>query len=183
MGKADVIASLKIINNNFLTGYVTWALLRLPACHDLLDLVVPEFPGIGRVPGDQIAEALREPEKRVHLRRELIKWLHRSYYRDAYQVVREYCEDTNQLPTLRSQSWYQFARLMRDCLSHNFRLDLGDYVNRGLLPIEWECQASGKKVTITQDMDGTALRFEQFFLTEAWELVQQMKGFVEQDLL
>ena len=148
MTKDDVAKSLEIVNNNFLLGWLAFSLLHLPPCHDLLDRVESDLPGVGRVPGDQAANALRDPKARTHVLQEFLKWLVRSYFRDAYQIVRAYCGDTNQLPTLKRAPWYEFARLMRDSLSHDMRLDLGDRVKKGLLPIEWTAPTSGKKILI-----------------------------------
>jgi len=177
----DLVAELEIITNNLVLGCAALAFLDLPSCHDMLDIAQMTFPGY-RVPGAQIADALRDERRKTHVLGEFAKMLLRTFVRDAYQVVEEYCRNTNQLVTLSKQPWYQFARLMRNSLSHGSRLDLGDYVKRQQLPIEWVSPISGEEVTVTKEMDGCSLNTRQLSLTRAWELLQQMQQFAQAGL-
>ena len=42
----------------------------------------------------------------------------RNFTGDCFETLKEYCEMSQQLPALRAQSWYQFARLVHNCLPH-----------------------------------------------------------------
>jgi len=61
---------------------------------------------------------------------------------------------TGQLRQMQFQPWFQFARIIRNCLSHDFRFDLSKDMR--LLPVTWK----GKN--ITGGVHGTRLEHSFF---------------------
>lgn len=58
----------------------------------------------------------------------------RTFIKEIFEVVRAYCRETGNTKKLTEQSWYQFARLIRNCLAHDHVFHFSDY-DIGLLPI------------------------------------------------
>lgn len=94
---------------------------------------------------------------------------------DALEALKAYCKRTNQLNLLKSQPWFQFFRLVRNCFSHDyfwqFRPD-----DIKLLPITYR----GK--TITKEMENTVIRFEFYNVHVTWRLLRDAVDFVKNDL-
>ncbi len=76
---------------------------------------------------------------------------------------------------LKDAPWYQFARIIRNCLSHNFIFVFNNY-DKGLLPITW------KNRSIAIDMDNQPLELKYFGYVETWEMFQEFHSFVENNL-
>jgi hypothetical protein len=38
--------------------------------------------------------------------------------REAHELILLYCEETQQLPVYRAEPWFQFARMLRNVMSH-----------------------------------------------------------------
>jgi hypothetical protein len=64
---------------------------------------------------------------------------------------------------LEATSFYHFARIIRNCGSHNFRIEYGKF-DRTLPPLSW------RGLTLTQETDGGPLRPEFFDWQQAWML-------------
>jgi hypothetical protein len=45
----------------------------------------------------------------------------RNLIKEAFELIKDYSNNTNQEQTFKSQNWYHFARIIRNCLSHNFK--------------------------------------------------------------
>jgi len=93
----------------------------------------------------------------------------------SYACLHSYCEDTEQLKTLKSQPWYHFYRLIRNCLAHNMRFCFGEY-DRSILPIDWD------GLRITAGMEGTAVTFEWLDPQKSVDLLAIAESFVLYDL-
>jgi len=112
-------------------------------------------------------------------RREILDNFHkvflRFYIRESFELIKDYCEKTNQLVLLRKQAWYHFARLIRNCLGHNFKWVFKPY-DKSLLPI------SLRTLTITEEMEGKPLSLDFFNQSHAWNLHTDMSLFVKNQL-
>lgn len=60
----------------------------------------------------------------------------RSCLKEAYELVLAYARRSHQLDRVHSAAWYEFLRMVRNCLSHDFRLSFrtGDLKR---LPVSW----------------------------------------------
>jgi len=69
----------------------------------------------------------------------------------AFELIKSYCNETNQFSKFKNQNWYFVAWVFRNCFNHEFILEIrGDNMKR-LLPYTW------KDITITEDMLGKPL--------------------------
>lgn len=89
-----------------------------------------------------------------HAATEFSKMLLRNITNDSFETLKEYCEETNQSPRMQGQAWYDFARLVRNALTHNQHWLLCRPHDKVILPLTWR----GK--TIETSMDGKELTFD-----------------------
>ncbi|MBR1326062.1 hypothetical protein [Bradyrhizobium ottawaense] len=107
----------------------------------------------------------------------LVTHLH-TLIRAPYELLDDYCQDyQNSMPTrqlrdeMRSQDWHPIASIIRNAVSHNFRLKLGRVRNK--LPLTW------RTITISADMDGQPLSSMTFWHKPGYELFLEMQAFAE----
>lgn len=73
----------------------------------------------------------------------------RAYMRENFRITQNYCIENN-ISMFQDQSWYQFARILVNCISHDMIFDLST-VNKNRLP------AVFNGISIDTDMDGKHL--------------------------
>ena len=102
---------------------------------------------------------------------ELYESAHRSALKELFPLTKLYCHESGQLDNLKSQPWFQFWRILRNCFAHdmlfNFNKD-----EKALLPVHW----SG--VTIDISMNGRPLTHGQCSREKLRELFEVAHSFV-----
>lgn len=106
---------------------------------------------------------------------QLYDTVHRAALKELFEITKEYCKETNQDRLLTSQPWYQFWRLLRNCLSHNFRFEFREY-DKQCLPVSW----SG--MTLDVSMEGKPLTHGDMSRDELMAFLDEVKTFVESQL-
>jgi DNA polymerase elongation subunit (family B) len=106
---------------------------------------------------------------------ELNKTVHRSALKEMFEVTKIYCKATNQLNKLSSQPWYQFWRVLRNCLSHDFSFNFNEYDIKKL-PVTWS------DVTIDESMDGQVLTHGVLLQEQLLGMLDEARIFVEEEL-
>ncbi len=91
--------------------------------------------------------------------------------KEGHELVTDYCKREGLYSDLSAQSWWQFSRLIRNVLSHNFCFRLNDK-DMKLLPLSWQ----GK--TIDASVDGQPLMMSFFGYADAWRLFLEYETFV-----
>ena len=99
----------------------------------------------------------------------------RALIKESFELIKNYCDETRQNSTFKAEPWYQFARMIRNCLSHNFRFEFNKH-DKSLLPVNW------KSRTINATMDGKHLELKFFGYVETWELFTDYQDFVDNRL-
>ena len=104
---------------------------------------------------------------------QLRKAVLRSCMKEMFEILKSECKTGEQEKALKNAPWYQFLRMIRNSLSHDFYLKFNRY-DKQQLPVAW----SG--LTLTQEMDGAELPM-QGFLTRAkvQELIDDVIEYVE----
>lgn len=103
---------------------------------------------------------------------QLQKMIHRAALKELFELLRHYCHETKQMSLFKSAPWYQFARIARNSLSHNYRLEFKKY-DMSVLPVTWD------GLTIDASMDGKYLPMEEFFTRpKLWTLIGEMELYV-----
>ena len=124
---------------------------------------------------DQVAELLKKVPDREIVLVEFNKMLMRTTIIESFEHLKDYCQNTNQYPLLKKKKWYEFARIIRNFLSHNCHFIFNKY-DRARLPVKWG------KIEITEEKHGRGLDADSFGNVETWELFQQFTDFVEKEL-
>ena len=96
----------------------------------------------------------------------------RNLILESYEIAREHCFETGQLERLREEPWHQYARLLRNALTHNrrWRFSKSDL---DLLPTTW----NGK--TIEASMEGQVITGIHADWYQALELHGAMAEFAD----
>jgi hypothetical protein len=96
-----------------------------------------------------------------------------------FEILKDYCEDYDKsnstrslLKEMKATPWYEFVRLIRNALSHNFHFHFGDY-DKTMMPITWNL------ITISQEMDGKSITYESLWHKSGYELFLEMRAFAE----
>lgn len=104
---------------------------------------------------------------------QLRKSVLRGCLKETYELIKLYSEETNQNNILKAAPWYQFLRVIRNSLSHNFCLVFNKY-DKSVLPVSWG------GLTIDINMDGNELPMAGFLTIEnSLKLIDEVCLYVE----
>ncbi|MDA9430229.1 hypothetical protein [Bradyrhizobium sp. CCBAU 51627] len=99
--------------------------------------------------------------------------------RVPFELLSDYCEDFDRagsgsamVKKLRDADWYEYARVIRNTVSHNFRFDFSRYKPEKF-PITW------RGISLTPDLDRKTITFESFWHKSGYELFVAMRDFAE----
>jgi len=172
--KPELSSQLTNAKNNYILGLAVLSLFATPEAYPLLDKNRATF-GPYILTFEQVAALLRNPTDRDIAVKEFLNMLLRVLIKELFELLKDYCDETNQAGRFKSERWFQFARMIRNCLSHSFRFEFNSY-DKSLLPVSW------KSRTITLAMDGQPLSLSFFGYVEAWELFGEFDSFVDKQL-
>lgn len=174
MPKAALVSQLENAKNNYVLGLAAISLFGSPDAYPILERNHATF-GQYTVPFAQVAQLFAKENDRNIAIREFLTSQIRALIKESFELIKDYCEDTGQSAVFKAEPWYQFARMIRNCLSHNFKFEFNKY-DKSLLPVSW-----GPR-TIDLGMDGTHLKLEFFGYVETWELFREYQEFVRDRL-
>lgn len=174
MTKEELINQLAHTRNNYILGLAAFSLFDSSHSLPLLERHAATF-GNYTITFDQVAELLKKTPDHGIVLNEFNKMLMRTTIIESFEHIKEYCQNTDQFPLLKKQPWYEFARMIRNFLSHNCRFIFNKY-DRERLPIKWG------DIEITEDLHHKGLGPGVFGNIETWELFQQFTEFVESEL-
>ncbi len=104
---------------------------------------------------------------------QLRKSVLRNCLKESFEVIKEYGLATNRIKTIRAAPWYQFLRMTRNSLSHDFFVRYKEHDFK-LLPVKW----SG--LTFSASMADTELPMAGFLTREkVLELLDDIISYVE----
>lgn len=93
--------------------------------------------------------------------------------KELFEQVKLFGEETDQMMVIQSAPWYQFLRIIRNCLSHDMKLQFRSYELKHL-PTSW----SGLR--IESSMQGSYLPMRGFLGREkALELVDAVADYIK----
>lgn len=90
---------------------------------------------------DQIRDGLLETKRNAN------RALTRNLFRESFRLLLSYCHKASQQKILKSQKWYEFARVTANAISHNFRWEFRPY-DLSCLPLSYN------DVALTENLDG-----------------------------
>ena len=160
---------LMTVQNNYVLGLAAITLLTSDAGRVQLKTDSAQF-GIWTVQFEQVADLMAVPAHRDDAIKSFLIMLMCSLVKDTFELTRHHARRRGMLPDLRVQHWYHFARLVRNCLGHNFLFHF-NVRDHALLPVHWNnCE-------ITRVMDGQPLRLQLFGYEQAWQLFLDMRQY------
>ncbi len=169
MHKTELLAQLENAKNNYILGLAALALFGDSRTYTVLEEARCAF-GTHSVEFSQVATLLRIDTDRAIAMKEFVNMLLRIPIKESFELLKNHCAETGQAPLLQNQPWYEFARVIRNSLSHNFRLQFRKH-DRSLLPVTWRGR------TIELAMDGAHLELSFFGYVQAWELFADFRDF------
>jgi len=172
--KQQLINQLEHTKNNYILGLAAFSMFDSGLTNQQLAHHAAAF-GEYTITFAQVVTLLQNSKDREIALREFGKMLMRTLIKEAFEHIKDYCEKTDQYIPFKAQSWYEFARMIRNFLSHNCKFEFNKY-DKDRLPITW-----GKKA-ITIDLDNKSPDMSFFSYIETWELFQEFTTFVENEL-
>ena len=171
MTKPELISQLENAKNNYILGLAGISLFGSPEAYPILEKNHAVF-GTYTVDFAQVVGLLRIAGDREIAIKEFLTSQIRLLIKESFELIKDYCDSTSQIALFKAEPWYQFARMIRNCLSHNFRFEFNKYDNV-LLPVSWKAR------TITSAMEGQHLKLAFFGYVETWELFREYQYFVQ----
>jgi hypothetical protein len=89
----------------------------------------------------------------VETKRNANRFLTRNLVKEGFRIAQSYCKASGHDEEMKSEPWYQFARIVVNELSHDFRLRLTTHDKKQL-------PASYRGKTIDESMDGRPLHLQ-----------------------
>ena len=174
MTKKELMSQLENAKNNYILGLAAISLFSNEMVYPFLEESRFKF-GTYTVEFKQVKNLLMKPADRGVPLKEFHLSQFRAFIKESFELINNYCEETKQDSKFKSEPWYQFARLIRNCLSHNFKFKFNKKDKR-ILPVTW------KSRTIDATMDCKHLKLGFFGYVETWELFTEYQSFVENRL-
>ncbi len=174
MTKKELMSRLENAKNNYILGLAAISLFSNEKVYPVLEESHAKF-GTYTVEFKQVKNLLIKPADRKIAVKEFLTSQIRALIKVSFELIKNYCDETNQDSKFKAEPWYQFARIIRNCLSHNFKFEFRKY-DKTLLPVTW------KSRTIDASMDGKHLELKFFGYVETWELFTEYRDFVSNRL-
>lgn len=170
MEKSDLIGQLDYTKSNFILCLAAISLFEDEKSYPLLESNSLKL-GDKTIEFDQVANIMKDVNFRSIACDEYLKIGLRAFIKESFELIKDYTDMTGQMPSMSSQDWYQFARMIRNCLSYYFMFQFRDYDKR-LFPIIWNDK------TIDISLDDSPLDLSFFGTEEALTLFDDMMDFV-----
>jgi len=171
MNKQILQNNLKVVQNNFILVYAASRIFCEPRVLNILETLGEGSLGRYNMRFNEIAVFLKEDISKREKNNEFVKMGIRMMLKEPFELVKDYCKLTNQISLFKKQKWYHFARILRNCVSHNFRFEFTNS-DKKILPVSYK----GKTIDI--NMDNTDMHLSFFGQSDIWELFCEMGSFV-----
>lgn len=171
MTKDEVVGIFRTCENNCKLAYVLMVLLSYDDTYGYFaalykELKIPKpYKGLDALLQDRAVLKIAMEQ--------LYDTVHRAALKELFEITKLYFEEQKKTDVLKAQNWYQFWRILRNCFSHDFVFRFNAH-DRKQLPVTW----SG--VTIDASFEGRPLTHGTMSREKLWELLTDVKTFVEQ---
>ena len=176
MDKLLIRGRVQTIKNNYALAQAGIALLALPNARAQLNEV---FKLLEKHPETQtiryIDSVFEDDDRLKFATGQLRNAVLRNCIKELFEQVKLFGNETNQMQIIWAAPWYQFLRIVRNCLSHDMKLQFHPGEMKRL-PISW----SG--LTIDASMHNLQLPMRGFLSREkVLELVDAVAEYLETD--
>jgi len=122
-----------------------------------------------------LANYLEDPHEKQTIVTQVENIFRRFAIREPYELIFEYCKKSSQLDKLRKKEWFDFARLSRNALAHNFRWHFKEEDEKVLPVTYWE-------KTISKELEGQIVSGAIITPVIVWNLNTDFLRFVRDEL-
>jgi hypothetical protein len=159
--KPELLGALNNVLNNFVFGLVLTRIVPESAFGGLSGRLATFKSPAGdllHVNLDAIAKNMSNAGDRKLLIEEFENNLKRALASEGHEVIIGYCEETNQFSAYKAEPWFQFARIIRNVVSHKdggvLRNWPPDLTKAGVSKVSWrtrtlEASMVGQSVSFT----------------------------------
>ena len=177
MDKPLLRGKLQTQKNNYA---LVQAGVALMTSEDALERILDTFKVVADHPEfssfSYITYVFERDELLKHATKELRNAVLRNMLKETFELVKLYGDTTGQQTLVTAAPWYQFLRIVRNCLSHDFQLRFRP-ADLKVLPVTW----SG--LTLERSMHIGPLQMRDFLSRpKVMELMDEIIDFVEQKL-
>lgn len=156
----ELNTGLENIINNIVFGLLLTRIVR-PEAWTTVNPPIASFKGsqgdLLRLDIAPMCSRMSDSDYKKAVTEEFENCLKRATVREGHEILLLYCEQTNQFGIYKSQPWFQFARIIRNVVSHK---DAGvlrkwpcDLKDAGILQVSWRHRA------LDESMVGSAVPF------------------------
>lgn len=174
MSKDHLLGLYRTKLNHIQLTYASLVLWVYPDTPRLFEKLYAEMNGFPKPFPNLLAFLNNETSMRIACE-ELYDSAHRSAIKELFALTKLYCHQTGQLQSLKSQPWFQFWRILRNCWSHDMTFHFSPD-EKAILPVTWS------DVTLDISMNGQQLTHGRCSRDKLRELIETAKSFVEQHL-
>jgi hypothetical protein len=177
MQRTDLRGQLQTIKNNLALAQMGIALMALPGAKErFIEGIEPLKDHPETATFDYITYVFGSDDLLRHATKEFRNSVQRNCLKETYELVKFYGDATGQSPIMEAAPWYQFLRIVRNCLSHDLQLRFSPY-DLKQLPVTW----SG--LTIEGSMHKGPLQARDFLSRQkALELINEVIFYVEENV-
>jgi len=164
MTKQELLGAMNAILNNYLLGMLMTRVTRAENWTSQKEEIAsfqgppPLEKDILTVNVKHIIQGMLNPSSNRILVIEFENVLKRALVSEGHEAILNYCEQSNQFPKYKATPWFQFARIIRNVVSHKTGGILqqwpGDLTKAGVTSVTWRHKTIdigmvGKEVTAT----------------------------------
>jgi hypothetical protein len=180
MTRSELLAALDNVLNNIVFGLLLTRIVK-PEQWTAIDQPTATFQGstgdLLRLSIAPMRDRMADPAYRKLVNEEFENCLKRATVSEGHELLLLYCENTGQYAAYKAQPWYQFARIIRNVVSHKdggaLRRWPDDLTKQGIREVSWR-----HHVLRASDI-GAAVSFT---LHDALQLLKDQIDFVQAGL-
>jgi hypothetical protein len=135
------------------------------------------YDGYVRIDLGPLSKRILNKDGRARFIRNYENSLLRTMVRESHELILLYCHETKQFPIYKAEPWFQFARILRNVVSHKeggtLREWPRDLLSAGITSVTWRGR------TLDSSMLGTGIAF---YPPEGLELLRDQIEFVASKL-
>jgi len=175
MDKALLRGQLQTVKNNFALAQTGIALMAQPDALERFDATFAQIKGHPEANTFGYIRYVFETDELLrHATKEFRNSVLRNCLKEIFELVKLYGNETNQAAIIKSAPWYQFLRIVRNCLSHDLQIRFRDS-DLKYLPVTWS------RLTLDQSMHNGPLQMRDFLSRlKVLELMDAVIEHVEQ---
>ena len=168
--KFYTLSLLRCIGDTYTMGHAGFILLESAEAPDILRR---HRCGVGEFEIDLagIADSFADQKQRKDMLLWFLPSLNKLLVTESFEAVKDFCAKSNTSKELKAEPWYEFARIIRNNLSHTFRFEFKKH-DKKMLPVSW------RGLAIDLNMDGKSLDLNFFGHKEGVQLVLDMEDFI-----